>query len=150
MGPNRSARSTVRRLAWALLGLLVIENLLGIFANLYIEPPSGNAMPSIFTSFPVLAAHVLNGFLMVGLASTALVVAHRAGYRRIRNAAAAELAFLTIAIQEGFAFAATQNEVFSFGMDSAFLLAVVAVAGILYRVGPPLENGPTQGFPTNV
>jgi hypothetical protein len=140
----------LRRMAWTLLVLLVLENVLGIFANLYVTLPSGNATLAIFTSIPVLALHVLNAFLMLGLAAYFLLLCHRTGLRRLRNVAALEILFLVFAIQEGFAFAATQNNVYSFGMDVAFLLSVTAVARILYLVGRPSVDVPTEGIPIAV
>ena len=148
--PPVSFRDRLRRQAWGLLALLVLENLLGIFANLYITLPAGNAIEAIFTSFPVLTVHVVNGFLMLALAATMVVSTHRAGYRRLRNVAIFEVVFLAVAIQEGFAYSATQNNLFSFGMEAAFVFAVVGVATLLYRLGPPLETVPTQGTPTSV
>ncbi|MCI4325597.1 MAG: hypothetical protein L3K00_06930 [Thermoplasmata archaeon] len=137
------------RMAWGLLGLLVIENLLGIFATLYITLPSGNAIPAIFTSYPVLALHVANGFLMLAAALFLTYRAHSIGAFPLRNAAALEVVFLALAIQEGFAYAATQNNVYSFGMDFAFLMAVLAVARMLFLLGWS-PSPPTSGMPTAV
>jgi hypothetical protein len=138
------------RMAWGLLGLLVIENLLGIFATLYITLPSGNAIPAIFTSYPVLAVHVANGFLMLLAAIFLTYRAHQSGEMDLRNAAAFEVVFLAIAIQEGFAYAATQATIYAFGMDFAFLLSVLAVARMLFVLGRNPQGPPTSGMPTAV
>ncbi len=137
-------------MAWGLLVLLLVENVLGIFANLYVTLPSTGAILAIFTSIPVLAVHVLNGFLMLLFAAYYLVVCHRSGLRRLRNVAALLVVFLAFAIQEGFAYAATQNNAYSFGMDIAFLLSVAAVARILYLVGRTPVDVPTEGVPIAV
>jgi hypothetical protein len=143
-------RERLRRMSWALLASLVLENLLGIFANLYITLPTGNAILAIFTSIPVLAVHVVLGFLMLALAATMVVVANRAGFRRVRNTAALEVVLLALAIQEGFAFAATHDNAFSFGMEVAFVLAVAAVAGLLSLLSGGPEPAVADGAPTSV
>jgi hypothetical protein len=137
----------MRRWAWVLLGLLLLENLVGIFATLYISLPRVNAILSIYRSYPILGLHVSIAFLMVAIAAYLVVFAHRNGYRRIRTWAAWEVVFLAVAIQEGFAFAATLDDVFSFGMELAFLLAVLAVVRLLTLLGRSVEWPPTDGRP---
>jgi heme A synthase len=138
----------MRRLAWGLLGMLVLENLLGIFANLYVTLPSSNAIQSIFTSYPVLALHVVLAFVMVAAAAFLVVFAHRNGYRRFRNLGALEVVFLAVAIQEGFAYAATLDSAFSLGMDVAFLLAVIVDVRLLTLLAGGSDPPPTAGAPT--
>jgi heme A synthase len=140
----------LRRMAWALLVLLILESLLGIFANLFITLPCGDAIVPIFTSIPVLALHVFDGFAMLLLAAYFLLLAHRAGLRRLRNVAALEVLFVAFAIQEGFAFAATQNNDYSFGMEVGFLLAILGVARLLYLLGHQPVDVPTDGIPVAV
>ncbi|HKV90332.1 MAG TPA: hypothetical protein VJQ43_03940 [Thermoplasmata archaeon] len=143
-------RARLRGLAGSLLGALILENLLGIFANLYLQLPSGNAIGAIFTSYPVLAVHVVLGLLMLALGLGIVLVAHRTGFRQVRNLAVAEVVFLALAIQEGFAFAATGDNAFSFGMEVGFVLSFAAVAGMLYRLGSAGPEFPTEGVPTSV
>jgi hypothetical protein len=149
-GLDDRKRTQFARMAWGLLGLLVIENLLGTFATLYITLPAGNAILAIFTSYPVLAVHVANGFLMLAAALFLTYRAHQSGAIDLRNAAALEVVFLAIAIQEGFAFAATGNNLYSYGMDTAFLFAVLAVARMLFVLGRTPHSPPTAGMPTSV
>lgn len=140
----------LRRMAWGLLLLLVLESLLGIFANLFITLPKGDVIGAIFTSIPVLALHVFDGFAMLLVAAYFLLLAHRAGLRRLRNVAALEVVFVAFAIQEGFAFAVTQNNDYSFGMEVGFLLAVLGVARLLYLLGHQPVDVPTEGIPIAV
>jgi hypothetical protein len=137
-------------MAWGLLGILVLENLLGIFATLYVTLPGSGGIEAIFRSYPVLALHVVLGFLMVGNAAFLLLVAHRNGLYRIRNLAGWEVGFLALAIQEGFAFSATLDNAFSFGMEAAFLLSVVVVVRILTLLARADDGSSTSGVPMAV
>ena len=138
--PERAA-ARIPPLAWTIAALLAVQNAGGILLNLYITLPSDDPAAAIAT-IPSLALHVGNAFLLIALAVYVLVLAHRARWRTVRNLAAVLVAALAVAVEEGFAFTATQDDGFSFGMELGFLAAVLAVAGILYRTGTAGRTAP--------
>ena len=142
--PNEVRR--LLRVGWALLALLVVQNLLGLALNLYVALPSSPSFLVVFTSVPLLTAHIALAFLLVAVAAYAVVGARRAGLRDIAWLELLELVFLIVAVQEGFAFTFTQNNLFSFGMEVGFLGAVVTQAVVLYRLAlAPRATAPQPG-----
>ncbi|MGI0053466.1 MAG: hypothetical protein ACREC5_03090 [Thermoplasmata archaeon] len=142
--PGAAERATrrVRLLGQASLALLVAQNLLGIGLNLYISLPTPPTFVEVFVSVPLLTAHIAVAFALFGLAVVLVREARRTGVPRATALSALMLAFLTLAIQEGFAFTFTADNAFSLGMEVGFAGAFASVALLLYRVGVgPIRAG---------
>lgn len=117
-----------------LLGLQILQNLIGMALNLYVTVPTSPTFAEVFLSIPVLSFHILNGFLVVALAAVLLVLVRRVAVAGVTGWAVVLLVGVVVALQEGFAFVFTQDNAYSYGMEVGFLVAVAASAGVLYRV----------------
>jgi hypothetical protein len=130
-------------LGWIGLALLVVQNMLGTALNLYVLLPAFSTIGQVFVSVPLLTAHISLAFVLVGLAGYFLIVARGSGARGIVLPAALVLVFLAAAVQEGFAFTFTGNNIFSYGMEVGFLGAVLFQAVVLFRLGRPRPESGT-------
>jgi hypothetical protein len=128
-------------LGWAILALLVLENLLGIFLNLYVALPTAPTFLQVFVSIPLLTTHIATAFLLFALAVYGVLLARRLHVPGIVRMEVLEVVFLVLAIQEGFTFTFTQNNAFSLGMEVGFLGAVVAQVVVLFRLARGTHPG---------
>lgn len=122
------------QLGFWLLGLLLIQNVIGMALNLYLTLPTGPTFAEVFLSIPVLTLHILVAFLVVGLAAVALVFLRRLKLPRLLGWASLTLVGVVVALQEGFAYTFTQETAYSYGMEIGFLTAVGAQVLVLYHL----------------
>jgi hypothetical protein len=127
----------VRRLlhlGWVLLGLLVIECIVGIGLAMYVSLPSSPSFMTVFVSIPLLTVHVALAFLLVVVAAYAAGLAFRLHVRGVALVGALSTLFLLFALEEGFAFTFTSNNMYSVGMVLGFLGSLVLQLFVLVRL----------------
>ncbi|HZY91844.1 MAG TPA: hypothetical protein VFG07_03595 [Thermoplasmata archaeon] len=130
MSPSHP-RETLSRILWPFLGLLSLEFVLGMTLNLFGPLPSGTGL-QLLVAAPVLAAHVLIGVLILGIASRALWLAYRTQDPRLEAAGAASWVFGLVAFVSGMAFVfGGQSAGASYAMATGFLGQLIAVAVLL-------------------
>ena len=139
--PVVPADAALVRWAWSLLGFLLVQNILGMGLSLYVTLPSSVTFTRIFVTTPLLTAHVVLGFLLVVMAALFLVRVRSTAIRGLGWRAALVLLFVLVALQEGFAFVFTGNNVFSYGMDIGFVLAVSFQVSVLLRAAQAAADG---------
>jgi len=132
--PGRSAPGRLRHLSTVLLGLLVVESVLGVAIAMYVSLPSSPTFLSVFTSIPLLTAHIVLAFLLVVVAVYATVLAWRLRVSGTTGLEVLTLLFLLFAIQEGFAYTFDQNNMYALGMVVGFLGALVVQVVVVYRL----------------
>ncbi len=153
-----SADAQVRRLrsvirwSWITLALLLVQDLLGMLLNLYVDLASYPTIEDAFRSAPVLGIHVLTGFAVIASSAYILVRAVGTGEPRIQLAALAGLGFVLLAFLSGVEFTFFgQVDAFSFLMETGFvgILGCIAVVLALAHgsrsrpaVPGPLDVGP--------
>ena len=134
----RDDRATLRFLALPMMGLLVVEFLLGMSLDLFLPLPGGSLLGVLLAS-PVLLAHVVVGVLLIGVTGRAAVLGVR--LRATPPAAAGVLGLLSafVAFLAGLAFVGDGSSAASFVMSAGF--AGVLVAATLLRVPAVVPEG---------
>lgn len=146
MQPDRAPPSPLSRLerlvrlSFVLLGLLLVQNVLGMALNLYIALPNRPTFAQVFLSIPALTVHIANAFLIVGFAAVGLVLIRRERLPNTTPWAVLVLVGVVAALQEGFAFTFTQDNAFSYGMEVGFLAGVLGEAMVLFRLAAHRAN----------
>lgn len=133
---NRLAQ--IRLSLWIVLGLMAVQGALGIYVNLFgnlSAPSDPNAVFPIVFGSPVLAAHFLNAFALIGLTAFLLVRAGGVQIPGLRAWSGLLLASFVAAAYSGYHFTGTQENIYSFSMEMGFLVALVLVAVLIYRTG---------------
>jgi hypothetical protein len=130
---------TDKKFAQIMVGLLSLQFVLGILANLYTTIPSSKPY-EVFNKFNFIAFHAINGMLLLVLASVFLARAVK-GKRLIREAAQG-LSSIVLAFIFGELFVFTQKDIFSFLMALSFLGALFAYARITFS--GPLPEEPSK------
>lgn len=133
--------------ATGILGALVLEAILGVGLSLYVTLPSAPTVTQVFASIPLLTAHIVLGFLLLGGSVHLLYRVRRGGVAGATWRAGLVVLFLLLAIQEGFSFAFTQNNAFVGGMVIGFLGALVVQVSLVvvlrrWRAGGNAPNPP--------
>ena len=124
------------RLATTLLGLLAIQNLAGIYLNLYVSvndtSSDSGVFPAMFVSLAG-ALHTILGVLLGGLAILITITTWRYPDRRARALALATVGLVGLAAYAGFHFVQSGGEdAYSFLMEAAFVGAILAGVGLLF------------------
>jgi uncharacterized membrane protein len=135
---------------WSTLALMMLQGALGIYLNLYVSlptPSDPNAVFPIIFSNPVLAAHFLNAFALMGLSIFLIVVAPRTGIAGLRAWSGLLLAAFVAAGYSGYHFTGTEENGYSFAMEMAFFAAVVLVVVLIYRSGTPTGAAQDRSSP---
>ena len=137
-GPAGRARrrSELSDLGWPLLGLLLLEFLLGMAVNLYTPLPSGSPA-EVLAGQPLLWLHIVVGVLLVGITSQAVVVSLRGRVPGARVFASVGLASALIAFIAGMAFTfGGQDPAASYVMSVGFAGLFVSAGGLLWAGRP--------------
>lgn len=143
-GAEGAARRNLVRGGWVFFGMLLVQNVLGMGLNLYVALPSSFEYTQLFTTAPLLTAHIVLAFLLLIGAAFSVLRARTAGVPGVFGLSVLVLVFVLVAVQEGFGFVFTGNLAFSYGMDVAFVLAVGFQSAILYRTGQPGGRSPER------
>ena len=138
---GRRPRSGIVPWAWALLLLLLLQNVVGTYLNLFVVLPPSNDLASLLALYSVLAAHVAVGFLILATASIVVFLSARTRRVTFWSPAVAALAFSLLAFSSGVEFTiGGQVDFYSFLMEMMFLGAVGSDVVVLYfasRLGAP-------------
>jgi len=152
--PSPRAVGRLLHLGWVLLGLLVVECIIGVALAATVTLPSSPSFLTVFTSIPLLTAHITLAFLLLVVAAYATVLAFRLRVPGVAGWEGLAALFLLLAIQEGFAYTLTQSNMYSLGMVVGFLGALVVQVVVLYRlrrqaraVPPSPSPSPNVGSP---
>lgn len=124
----------MRWAAGMLVGLL-IESVLGLGLTLYVNVPSSPSPFQVFLSIPLLSAHIVIGLLLLVGTAGFFLASRRADVAGLPVRAGVALLFVALAIQEGFSFTFTGNELYSDGMALSFVAAVLAQVSVLSLLG---------------
>ncbi len=144
---DRWAGPPIRRLLFALLGLLLAQNLLGTATNLWVTVPSNvsgaGVWAWVFSSAPLLAAHVLVALALLGMFAGVVARSRYRPDRRAVGTAWVGLIGVLVAIGGGglFLFFGQANG-FSLTMESGFAAAIGSVAILLYLEGSGRSSRP--------
>lgn len=128
-------RSQIAPWAWTILGLLLVQNVLGIYLNLFVSLPEGPSLDALMATYSILAAHVIVGILLLVTPGIVLFLAARTRRAALWIPALAMLAFAFLAFESGIEFViGGQDDVLSFLMELGFLGVVAADVLVLYQV----------------
>jgi thiosulfate reductase cytochrome b subunit len=112
----------------------VVQCVLGVALAMYVSLPSSQTALSVFTSVPLLTAHIVIAFLLVAVAAYATALAGRLRLAGTTWLEALTLLFLLFALQEGFAYTFNQINAYDLGMVAGFLGALVVQIVVMSRV----------------
>lgn len=137
MSPRGSrSRSRIALWAWTLLALLLVQNILGIYLNLFVALPPSHDLGSLVASYAALAVHVLVGFLILGTGGVVLYLSARSRRAALWVPALVALASAFLAFSTGVEFTVGgQDNLLSFVMEVAFLGVVAGDVLVLYVAG---------------
>jgi hypothetical protein len=114
--------------------MLIVQNALGIYLNLYVVLPTPNGNPGVFPalfSSGWATAHVIVGILLFLGALGMSVIGWRTGNPRIRALTLTSLAAVVVAAYTGYHFVLEGNSAYSFLMEIGFLVAILSTVGTL-------------------
>jgi hypothetical protein len=137
--PASRAAERLRHLGLVLFGLLLVECVIGIALATYVSLPSSPSFLTVFTSVPLLTAHVALAFLLTVVALYATLLALRLRVTGIAGWEALTTVFLLLAVEQGFAFTFNQNNMFVLGMVVGFLGALVVQGVVIYRLSRKMK-----------
>ncbi|HXH26390.1 MAG TPA: hypothetical protein VNG90_00680 [Candidatus Acidoferrum sp.] len=118
------------RLAGVIVGLLVLQYLLGMLANMYAEIPAKRPY-EVFEQFGFIQVHVYTGLLLLILAIVFLVLSIRDNM--YKAAAVGGLASMAFAFACGELFVFTQFDPWSLLMSLGFLGAFASYLRVLFK-----------------
>ncbi len=144
----RRAAERLRHLGWVLFGLLVVECVIGIALAMYVSLPSSPSFLTVFTSVPLLTAHIALAFLLTIVALYATLLALRLRVPGVAGWEALTTLFLLVAVQEGFAFTFNQNNLYVLGMVVGFLGALVVQGVVIYRLSRKIKGAAGEPAPS--
>ncbi len=131
-------RRNVALWAWILLASLLVQNVVGIYLNLFVPLPQSSDLAPLLAAYSVLALHVAVGFLILATAGILVFLAARIGRASLWIPALGSLVFSLMAFSSGVEFTVGgQNDLLSFVMELAFLGAVACDAVVLYEARGP-------------
>lgn len=132
--PRPRFRSRIAPWAWSVLVLLLLQNVIGIYLNLFVPLPQGPDVLSLMAAYSILAAHVVAGILLLVSTGVVLLLAGRTHRPSLWAPALAALLFTFTAFESGIEFViGGQDDAFSFLMELAFLGVVAADVLVLYQ-----------------
>jgi len=117
-----------KRLINTILGLLVLQFILGMLANLYASIPEQRPY-EVFHQFGYIFLHLLNGVALVVLG---IILVQRSRRQGGLGWASAGLGNVLLAFMFGEIFVFTQNDIFSLLMAVAFIGALLSYARIAF------------------
>lgn len=120
-----------KKLANSIVGLLIIQFVLGILANLYQQIPQDKPY-EVFKQFGYIAFHALNGTLLLALGAVFLYQAIKRKAYKVE--AISGLGALVFAFAFGELFVFTQNNIFSLFMSLAFISALMRYTKVVYTM----------------
>lgn len=132
-GPLRSSPDRLGGLGAPMLGLLVVEFLLGMALTLFVTLPTGSPL-TVLAASPVLWVHIAVGFLLIGIAARAVREAWRERDAAARGVTALGLVSALLAFLAGMAFAfGDQSPAASYVMSVGFTGVLIDAGYLLAR-----------------
>ena len=119
------------KLAKAVLGLLVVEFVLGMLSNMYAKIPEDDP-GAVFHQFGLINVHSFVALLLLVLSGLFLYQAVKA--KAFVRPAIGGLSNILIAAIFGHVFVATDNDIFSLLMALAFIGALMSYARIVFTM----------------
>ncbi len=117
-----------------MLVLLLLQNLLGIYLNLFVPLPQGPDLLALMAVYAVLAVHVVVGISLLVSTGVVLLLAARAHLRSLWAPALVSFASTFAAFESGIEFViGGQGDWFSFLMEAFFLAAVAFDVLVLFQ-----------------
>ena len=135
-GVERRVRR-VRRILWALLGLLAIEFALGMAVNLFVSLSLPSGYPellSVIESSGILSAHTVVAILLLFGSVVLCTQTGKPFLARVRGLSVLLTVTLVGTIFMGYSFVESQSNAFSYGMAMGFLVAFLLVVGLIHSV----------------
>ncbi len=126
----------IQILARAMMPLLILQFLLGMFANLFVTfttSSAANRLASIFTEgSPALMAHVIIGIVLFVLSLIVLIFAGFTSRRRLLGIASLGFASMAVAFFSGiaFVFSTYADNSLSYLMAVGFIIAFIVYGGL--------------------
>lgn len=150
-GVERRVRR-VRRIVWALLGLLAVEFALGMAVNLFVSLSLPSGYPevlSVIESSGVLSAHTVVAVLVLFGSVVLCTQTGKPFPTRVRGLSVLLAVTIVGTIFMGYSFVELQSNAFSYGMAMGFLVAFLLVVGLVHSVhemGRPALTPKTTKF----
>ncbi len=121
--------------AWIALPILVVQNLLGMYMNLWLNMSNYSSIPKVFSSVPTIDVHVAIGVLILIIATGRVAVSIQPKNRRFLVPSVFIFLFAIVAFASGVEFTFFgNNDVFSFTMELGFGGIIVSVSALIYLV----------------
>jgi len=118
---------------WIALPILVTQNLLGMYLNLWLDFSKFGSIPKVFSSVPTLDVHVAIGVLILTIASGRLALGLLPQGRPFRIPSIFIFIFALLAFISGVEFTFFgHDDVFSFTMEIGFGGIIVSVASLIF------------------
>lgn len=118
-----------QKLLTAIIGLLILQFMLGMLANLYSKIPAQKPY-EVFHEVGFINLHALNGTMLLVLG---IILAVRSRHQTTFRPTLAGLGHMVLAFVSGELFVFTQNDIFSLLMALAFLGAFMSYLRIMYN-----------------
>ncbi len=116
---------------WTVLLILVFQNLMGMYINLWFDFSRYSSISKAFASFPVLNLHVAVGALILMMTMGRFILGFQPQFRAIRTPSILLFIFGILAFGSGVEFTFFgHNDLFSFTMELGFG-GIVASTGYL-------------------
>ncbi len=132
--PRPRLRSRIAPWAWAVLVLLLLQNVLGIYLNLYVALPESSDLLGLMALYGILAAHVVVGISLLVSTGILAFLAGRTHQKHLWIPAVTAFAFTFLAFESGIEFVVGgQDDVFSLLMEVFFLGVVASDVVVLYE-----------------
>ncbi len=125
-GISKAQQNGLRGLAILVIGLLVIQFVLGMVTNLYVQFPGADQPGqswAVMRSQAPAAAHIVIGVLLLVSAVIFVIRAARKDNRRWLASSGVGLIAIIVAIYGGVTFVSSQVNAYSLAMALAFLVA---------------------------
>ncbi len=132
---------------WIALPILVLQNLLGMYLNLWLDFSTYSSVPRVFSAVPTIDIHVAIGIIILSIASTRFGLSFLPQQRAFRIPSLFIFIFAVLAFGSGVEFTFFGNhDIFSFTMEIGFGGIIVSVAGLVY-VGMKVQRAMAQPRP---
>lgn len=143
---DRSPAATRRELQRGLviiLGVLVLQNALGVYVNLFVTlsvPANLGAVFPVIFSNPILILHAVVALVLIAGSIRFLLVRTAIVGVRFRQVAGVMLAVVAVTSYMGYHFVGTQENIYSFAMEMGFLATLVLALYLRHLLGAVQEK----------
>ena len=118
---------------WIALPILVAQNILGMYLNLWLDFSRYGNTTMVFSSVPTIDVHVAVGILILSIASTRFALGLLPQNRPFMIPSIFIFIFALLAFLSGVVFTFFgHNDIFSFTMEIGFGGIIVSVASLIY------------------